>query len=278
MAGPETIVSRVSEPRRPAERNLALLDEVADCIQAGDPQLDEWFQRYFQQHRRRLAADLEIVGGHVESGARILEYGAIPLLLTSALLESGYEVRAIDIKPERFAGAIADLGLEVIKCDIESEPVPFADGEFDAVLFNELFEHLRIDPIFTMREVARVLKPGAVLLLSTPNMRSFRGLRNLLIRNQCHTVSSGIYEQYEKLDKIGHMGHVREYTTREVADFLTRLGFRIDKIVFRGGHGRGVTGIAERLAPSLRPFFTLVATRVGQQSPAAPVSTWAEPR
>jgi hypothetical protein len=57
------------------------------------------------------------------------------------------------------------------------------------------------------------------------------------------------------------MGHVREYTTWEVADFLARVGFRVDKVVFRGGHGRGLVGLAERLAPAWRPFFTLVATR-----------------
>jgi hypothetical protein len=57
------------------------------------------------------------------------------------------------------------------------------------------------------------------------------------------------------------MGHVREYTTREVADFLTRIGFRIDAIIYRGGHGAGLVGLAERLAPSMRPFFTVVAAK-----------------
>jgi hypothetical protein len=70
-----------------------------------------------------------------------------------------------------------------------------------------------------------------------------------------------VYRQYEKLESLGHMGHVREYTTREVCDFLTRVGFRVDKIVFRGGHGRGAVGVAERLMPSWRPCFALLATK-----------------
>jgi hypothetical protein len=57
------------------------------------------------------------------------------------------------------------------------------------------------------------------------------------------------------------MGHVREYTTREVADFLERFDLRGETVVYRGGHGRGVVGLAERVLPSMRPFFTLVATR-----------------
>ena len=94
-----------------------------------------------------------------------------------------------------------------------------------------------------------------------PLSRSLRGLKNLILHNQGHAVSAGVYRQYEKLTTLGHMGHVREYTTREVTDFLARLGFRAERIVYRGGHGRGVVGLAERLAPSLRPFFSLVAVK-----------------
>jgi SAM-dependent methyltransferase len=146
---------------------------------------------------------------------------------------------------------------------VEHEAMPFAEETFDAIVFNELFEHLRINPVFTLKETFRVLRPGGVLLLSTPNLRSFRGIRNLVLRNQGHAVSAGVYQQYEKLETLGHMGHVREYTTREVEDFLTRIGFHINAIIYRGGHGAGLVGLAERLAPSMRPFFTVVAAKGG---------------
>ena len=250
-----------AEPWRFPERRFALLDEVAPRIQPDDPALEDWYERYCRQHRKRFAADLDLVDRHVERGARVLEYGAIPLVMTAALAAYEYKVSAVDVAPERFANAISNLGLDVAKCDVETDDVPFATGTFDAVVFNEIFEHLRINPIFTLREAYRVLKPGGLLLLSTPNLRSLRGIRNLVLRNQGHAVSAGVYEQYEKLRILGHMGHVREYTTREVSEFLRRIGFGLDKVVFRGGHGRGVVGLAERLAPWLRPFFTLIATK-----------------
>ena len=106
-----------------------------------------------------------------------------------------------------------------------------------------------------------MLVPGGVLILSTPNVRSFRGLRNLLLHNRCHAASGDVYRQYEKLETLGHMGHVREYTTREVAEFLARIGFSVDRLVFRGGHGRGLVGLGERLLPSWRPFFTVLASK-----------------
>lgn len=262
---------REAEPWRFSEGSLRLLDQIAARIEPDDRALDEWFSHYCREHRRRLAGDLRIIERRLEPGARVLEYGAIPLLMTAALAGLDYEVSALDVRPERFAQAIARLGLDVVKCDIETQPAPFGPDTFDAVLFNELFEHLRINPVFTLREVHRVLRPGGSLLLSTPNLRSFRGVRNLLLHNHGHAASADVYRQYEKLETLGHMGHVREYTTREVSDFLARVGFRVDAVIFRGGHGRGVVGLAERLAPAWRPFFTLVARKGpgGHTAPAA---------
>ena len=250
-----------SEPRRFSPQGLALIDEVAAGIEPDDSELREWFSDYRQEHRCRLAADLHLIEQHLEPGSRVLEYGAIPLLMTAALSTRGYAVSAVDLDPERFAAAIDDLGLDVRRCNVETEPAPFADDAFDGVVFNELFEHLRINPIFTMGEVYRVLKPAGLLLLSTPNLRSFRGLRNLILRHEGHAVSGGVYRQYEKLDALGHMGHVKEYTPREVSDFLSRIGFRVEKIIYRGGHGRGLVGLAERVAPTMRPFFALIARK-----------------
>lgn len=250
-----------SEPRELSPRNLEVLEQLAERIEPDDSSLVAWFRRYHRTHAKRLASDLEIIERYGGAQAVVLEYGAVPLLMTAALSELGYRVQGLDVAPERFSTAIAELELDVRRCDVESEAVPFDSETFDLVVFSELFEHLRIDPIFTLGEVHRILKRDGLLLLSTPNLRSFRGLRNLLVHHLGHASSGGVYEQYDKLRTLGHMGHVREYTVREVAEFLDRIGFRAEKVIFRGGHGTGLVGWAERLAPSLRPFFTLVARR-----------------
>lgn len=250
-----------AEEWRPPADSLALIDAVRSKIKPDDPALAPWYENYCREHRSRLAADVHAVTQHVPAGARIIEYGAVPLLTTAALAELGYAVQALDVAPARFESAIESLGLDVRKSDIETQPAPFADESFDAALFNELFEHLRINPIATFREVRRVLRVDGLLLLSTPNLRSLRGIRNLLWHNQAHAASAGVYQQYEKLETVGHMGHVREYTTREVADFLTQAGFGVEKVLYRGGHGRGAVGLIERAAPQLRPFFSIIARK-----------------
>ncbi|MCG8469633.1 MAG: class I SAM-dependent methyltransferase [Gemmatimonadetes bacterium] len=255
-------MKRASE-REPSEKSRLGIERIARGIRPDDPELQTWYDRYGRQHGDRLAADLDRLLELAPPPARVLEYGAIPPILTAVAAEAGYRVSALDIAPERFASAIADLGLDVRRCDVETEPVPFESDVFDVVLFNELLEHLRINPISTLREAHRVLKPGGRLMLSTPNLRSFRGIKNLLGKGVAHASSGGIYEQYEKLETLGHMGHVREYTTREVAELLERIGFENDRVIYRGGHGVGVVGLAERLAPGMRPFFSILARKPG---------------
>lgn len=47
--------------------------------------------------------------------------------------------------------------------------LPFADGSFDAVLCNQVLEHVPA-PATLFAEVTRVLRPGGVLLLTTPQV------------------------------------------------------------------------------------------------------------
>jgi hypothetical protein len=100
-----------------------------------------------------------------------------------------------------------------------------------------------------------------LLFLSTPNLRSLAGLANFLLKNQCYSCEAVLYDEYSKLEHLGHMGHVREYTTREVVEFLTRIGFEIREIVYRGTFGKSWADAICRLASPLRPFVTYVGAR-----------------
>lgn len=144
---------------------------------------------------------------------------------------------------------------------LENEKLPLDSDSYDTVIFFELFEHLRINPIFVMREVLRVLKPNGFLLLSSPNLRSLRGAQNFLLRNHAFSCCGDIYAEYDKLEKLGHMGHVREYTSAEIIKFLSDIGFEVKKLIYRGRYPSNSSQLAIRLFPKLRPFITYVAQK-----------------
>jgi SAM-dependent methyltransferase len=251
---------------------LRRIDDARARVSTDDAFLAEWADNYGRIHRYRLADDLTIVAGIAPPGTSVLEYGSSPPFLTTALREMGYRVTGLDIDPARFAPAIRDLALDVRKVNFEVERLPFEEESFDVVLFNEVFEHLRIDLIFTMTELRRVVKPRGILLLSTPNHRSVIGLWALLWHHRgCH-VCPDLFEEYNKLVVYGHMGHVREYTAREVGGFLEKIGWRTERIIYRNRRPSAgaspalrLCGAIERLIgalfPSLRPSFTLVCRR-----------------
>ena len=248
--------------REPFTPSAESVSSVERCISRISPDVDtDWHKHYVGGNKARIAFDLDIANSNLPAGSQICEFGSIPLMLTAPLVERGYRVTGIDIAPERYSTAIKNMGVVVVKCNIETELLPFETGRFDGVVFNELFEHLRINPIFTMREVLRVMRPGGTMLLSSPNLRSIQGLWNFVFRNRAYSCLGGIYEQYQKLETLGHMGHVREYTSREVIDFLERIGFVVTKLICRGRYNSNVAQAVARLSPTMRPFLTYVAEK-----------------
>lgn len=55
-------------------------------------------------------------------------------------------------------------GLPIELVEGRAESLPFADGEFDALTFTYLLRYVD-DPLATMRELARVVRPGGVLAM-----------------------------------------------------------------------------------------------------------------
>ena len=247
-------------PYHPTPQSSNTIKTVEALLTPENSELAAWHQNYILGHKNRIALDLDITQNHVPENARILEFGSIPLLLTKSLQLSNYDVTGVDIAPERYTNVLSRLGVDVIKCNIEVERLPFADNSFDAAIFNELFEHLRINPIFTLTEVLRILKPGGVLMLSTPNLRSIVGIKNFLFKNKAYSCSAKIYKEYKKLETLGHMGHVREYTTLEVSSFLRSVGFDVEKVIYRGRYF-GYKRMLLKLAPQLSPFVSYIAKK-----------------
>lgn len=253
-------MKRRFENVRPASASLQAITEAAAAVQGDGEKIRDWFATYVRTHAERLAFDVDEARRLFPERANILEIGSTPPVLTLTLARLGYRVTGIDIAPERFAGTIERFGLSIRRCNLEAEPIPCADAGFDGIICNEIFEHLRGDLIGIFEEIRRVLKPGGRLILTTPNIRSVEGVLRFLLAGRSISCGGGIYDEYSKLRTLGHMGHVREYTLKEVREFLQRMGFAVEEVVHRGRYTGWRRPIAA-LFPRMRPFMQFVARK-----------------
>ncbi len=221
----------------------------------------------FIAHRNRYQCDLFRIAEHYQEGA-ILEIGAFPYHLTMSLHKLAYPCIGVDLTPERAANRIQQEGLDVRKCDIEKEPLPFPSESVDLIVFNEVLEHLRVDPLFTLSEINRVMRPSGTLLLTTPNLYAIQRIVKLILGRGFNDPLS----EFMKLRRIGHMGHIREYSATEVQRFLGFAGFQVKNLSFEHYYfPRTKRGMAARLLFGILPrrfrSFQVVAASKIRPSP-----------
>jgi SAM-dependent methyltransferase len=115
----------------------------------------------------------ELTSAHVPSGpgVTVLDWGCGRGHFTYYLLRRGYRVTAYSLEepPELFARLPAEER-ERLTFVRGGDPagLPFEDGSFDAVFSVGVLEHVRElggTEIESLREIRRVLRPGAVLLV-----------------------------------------------------------------------------------------------------------------
>lgn len=235
-----------------------------------------WHVGNLHNHQQRYLADLRLVSA-LAPARTILEVGSAPCHMTALLKLSGHAVVGVDVNPRRVADFVRHFDLDVRRCDVERSPLPFSDQVFDCVLLCETFEHLRIDPPFVLSEINRVLVPGGRLLLTTPNVYSLPSLARFLLGRSIADPT----QEYGKLRSLGHMGHVREYSAREVARFLSASGLAVQSLDYRSdsamrGWKRRLLQLAYRVSPrQFRREIVIVAAkdRVGPRlAPLVPMA------
>ena len=72
-------------------------------------------------------------------------------------------------------GAIRSLVVSNVDL-VSGEGLPYSDQQFDTVVVVDMLEHVENEGQF-ISELDRILKPGGLLVINTPNLKSFSPLR-----------------------------------------------------------------------------------------------------
>ncbi len=153
-------------------------------------------------------------------GNRILELGC-GLGQTGALLKKhgkAVEVIGIELNPEVARSAQANID-HVICGDVERIELHFPENSFDYVVAGDILEHL-IDPWAVLHRIRPFIKLGGYIVTSIPNIRNWRILVDLMLRDDWKYCEEGL------LDRT----HLRFFTRSTIVRMLREAGYEIDLI------------------------------------------------
>ncbi len=125
-----------------------------------------------------------------------------------ALAQKGYKVTCADINRDRPDFVAADL----------NKTLPFDDASFDLVTCLEGIEHI-LDPFHLIGELARVVKPGGQIVLSTPNVMNMHSRVSFLLTGTLyhHAPKNATRIELGQPRDPGHISPVSYHQLRYIA-------------------------------------------------------------
>lgn len=195
---------------------------MSRCVEALDQKFyptsgNNWDDALFRQSiLTRLSDDSVILD--VGAGAGIVEQ----------MNFRGVGARAcgIDLDPRVLENPFLD---EAKVCS--AEKIPYASATFDAVVSDNVLEHLD-EPDIVFAEVARVLKPGGVFLFKTPNRRHYMPLIARLTPHGFHGFINRLRGR-EAVDTFPT--RYRANSARQLQRLAVRSGLSVDAVDFFEG-------------------------------------------
>jgi 2-polyprenyl-3-methyl-5-hydroxy-6-metoxy-1,4-benzoquinol methylase len=103
------------------------------------------------------------------SGRTLLDFGCGPGGMVHAALQQGWDAIGFDLNRGLVEAGNSYWKFDVLKTGLLGNFYEANVGRFDAVISFQVFEHLQA-PVQVGQEMARMLKPGGLLLIDVPNV------------------------------------------------------------------------------------------------------------
>jgi ubiquinone/menaquinone biosynthesis C-methylase UbiE len=234
-----------SSSQRPAEGGETR--QRSEAIQVHTEQASRFADRYttkrpqpyqdcFAYSRLRLDRLLARYLPARGDGLRLLDLGCGTGHYMKSLREQGFEVAGVDASPAMLQHARTNNpGAEIHEADVAT--LPFANGRFDYVLCIEVLRYLS-NPTPAIQEIARVLKPGGIALVTATPVWNLNGY--------------WMINQISRRMRIGNLTPLRQFftTSRRLRKQFRNAGFETAEV-----HGvyLGPINWVERIARPLLP-------------------------
>jgi SAM-dependent methyltransferase len=148
----------------------------------------EWLDRYYRSRPGWTDGTTwfheSLCRANAPAGARILEIGAGPTNATSRFLSTLGELHGIDVSDE----VRSNVHLKTAAV-LEGDRYPYPDGSFDLAASSFVVEHVA-DGAAHLREVHRILKPGAKYVFRTPNLWHYVALASRFTPHRIHVLAA----------------------------------------------------------------------------------------
>jgi len=184
--------------------SAALSEYYSQESHQGEYKVEHPFLNAF--HSARLRTIERLARKYIKPGSRLLDVGSGYSMFYQITTDWDFEITCCDLDSaamEKMRGLAPRW--EWIVAD--ALRLPFEDESFDAVYAGEIIEHVS-DPASALREWGRVLKPGGVFIITTPNRKRLLARAN-------------------RREMIMHPEHVREYSLKELKSDLRSHGFKV---------------------------------------------------
>ena len=150
---------------------------------------------------------------HVKKEGSVLEIGASNGVMLDIFKAAGWKTWGVE--PSENAKAAAGKGHRILKDYFEQVELP--ENYFDIVIANHTLEHMD-DPLFVLRKVKRILKPGGIVYIDVPNAGG--AAARLLGKNWPYLLP---------------LEHRHQFTRQSLEKIFKEAGFRVIHFESRSG-------------------------------------------
>jgi len=210
--------------------SFLLLDPATEAriraaIARQDDDYTKFHQSRFFDQVRALGAIRTKVFGHLDQ-INVLDVGVMSVSRMYADGIDGLRLHTTD-HPRRAAENMDFGSLDFYPADLEIEELsvryPELIGKFHVIVFCEVLEHLKLSPDEILRDFRKLLAPGGMIYLTTPNGM---GYGTFLAYFESLSPVAG-FSRVNKASHLENFIHVREYTAKEMATGFESAGMHI---------------------------------------------------